>query len=147
MSYAAEIATALATPGGHLSLGRGGFTQHFGTARLSGYDCEAIKAEALAPGLLVIDSRTIPFELAAILAVCGPVVAVNQDTSPHPWHGFAYTPLSFVAAAHRRAGAEVVDIPDLPEADRWVDAHPPGPMADILQDWFQHVRRCGDSHG
>jgi hypothetical protein len=144
MSYAAEIATALATSGGHLSIGRGGFTLHFGNARLSGYECETIKAEALAAGLPVIDSRTIPFELAAVLAVSGPMVAVNQDPSPRPWHGFAYAPLSFVAAAYRRAGAEVVNIPDLPEADRWFDEHPPGPMADILQDWFQHVRQCGD---
>src|SRR3954469_7750726 len=45
MSYAAEIARALATPGGHLSIGRGGFTLHYGNARLSGYDCETIKAE------------------------------------------------------------------------------------------------------
>jgi hypothetical protein len=146
MSYAPEIAAALATPDGHLSIGRGGFTLHYGNARLSGYDCEAIKAEALRAGLSVMDSRTLPFEVAAVLAVCGPMVAVNQNPSPHPWHGFAYAPLSFVAAAYRKAGAEVANIAELPDADRWFDQHPPGPMADILRDWFQHVRRCGGSH-
>jgi hypothetical protein len=146
MSYAADIARALATPGGHLSIGRGGFTLHFGNARLSGYDCEAIKAEALTAGLPLIDSRTVPFELAALLAVCGPMVAVNQNPSPRPWHGFAYAPLSFVAAAYRKAGAEVANIAELRDADRWFDQHPPGPMADILRDWFEHVRRCGGSH-
>ncbi|MBV8914662.1 MAG: hypothetical protein JOZ05_16675, partial [Acetobacteraceae bacterium] len=72
MSYNAEIMTALATPGGHLSLGRGGFTLYFGNARLSGYDCETIKAEALTAGLALIDSRPAPFELVAVLAVSGP---------------------------------------------------------------------------
>jgi hypothetical protein len=48
--------------------------------------------------------------------------------------------LAFVAAAYRRAGAEVLNIPYLPEADRWFDQHPPGPMADMLQNWFEHVR-------
>jgi len=147
MSYATEITTALATAGRHLSIGRGGCALHFGNARLSGYDCETIKAEARAAGLPLIDSRTVPFELAVVLAVCGPMVAVNQKPSPRPWHGFAYAPLSFVAAAYRKAGAEVVTIPELPEADCWFDEHPPGPMAEILQEWFEHVRRCGPSDG
>ena len=144
MSCHAEIMTALATPGGHLSLGRGGFTLHFGHARLSGYDCETIKAEALTAGLALIDSRKAPFELVAVLAVSGPMVAVNQAPSPRPWHGFAYAPLSFVAAAYRVAGAEVANIPECSETGRWFDEHPPGPMAEILQDWLEHVRRCGE---
>lgn len=146
MSYATEIARALATPGGHLSVGRGGFVLHFENARLSGYDCDAIKAEAIAAGLPVIDSRDVPFELVVVLAVSGPMVAVNAAPSPRPWHGFAYAPLEFVAAAYRQAGAEVINLPGLPEADRWFDEHPPGPMADILRDWFDHVRGCGACH-
>lgn len=38
--YSADIAAALATPGGHLSIGRGGFTLHYRNgAMLSGYGC------------------------------------------------------------------------------------------------------------
>jgi len=55
--YDADIVRALRTPGGHLSIGRGGFTLHYEHARLSGYDCDVIKAAAVAAGLLVIDSR------------------------------------------------------------------------------------------
>ena len=55
--YDDYIARALATPGGHLSIGRGGFALHFENARLSGYDDDVIKAVAVAAGLPVIDSR------------------------------------------------------------------------------------------
>ncbi|MGE3874868.1 MAG: hypothetical protein AB7F74_18100 [Parvibaculaceae bacterium] len=49
--YKPDIDAALSTPGGHLSIGRGGFTLHFGNgARLSGYDIEPIKAECIAAG-------------------------------------------------------------------------------------------------
>lgn len=49
--YDAYIARALATDGGHLSIGRGGFVLYFGRgARLSGYDCETIKAACIAAG-------------------------------------------------------------------------------------------------
>lgn len=140
MTYEAQIAAALATQGGHLSIGRGGFTLHYGNARLSGYDIDAIKGEAIAAGLPVIDSRSVAWELAVALAVHGPMVAVNQAPNPRPWHGFAYAPLTAVAAAYRKAGAEVVNIAEDPEVDFWFDRHPPGPMADILQDWFEHVR-------
>jgi hypothetical protein len=58
--YETYIARALATPGGHLSIGRGGFTLHFENSRLSGYDCEFIKKVATDAGLPVIDSRMIP---------------------------------------------------------------------------------------
>ena len=99
MNYQEYIARALATEGGHLSVGRGGFTLHCGDARLSGYDCDTIKAEAIAAGLPVIDSRQVPF--VAVLAISGPMVAVNQPPSARPWHGLAYAPLSYVATAYR----------------------------------------------
>ena len=46
--YSADISKALATPGGHLMIGRGGFSLHYlneygGQGSLSGYDCEAVK--------------------------------------------------------------------------------------------------------
>jgi hypothetical protein len=57
------IASALRTEGGHLSIGRGGFTLYYaGGARLSGYDCEPIKPCCIAAGLPVIDSRMVTFE-------------------------------------------------------------------------------------
>jgi len=84
--YDDYIARALATPGGHLSIGRGGFVLHFENARLSGYDDDVIKPVAVAAGLPVIDSRIVPFELAAKLAVNGPMIAVNAEPSPRPWH-------------------------------------------------------------
>src|SRR3954466_5989275 len=72
---------------------------------------------AVAAGLPVIDSRMVPFERAAKLAVSGPLVAVNEPPSPRPWHGLSYAPLQAVAAAYRKAGAEVCNIPEHPEHD------------------------------
>ena len=146
MNYQEYIARALATEGGHLSLGRGGFVLHYDSARLSGYDCDTIKVEAIAAGLPVIDSREVPFELVAVLAISGPMVAVNQAPSARPWHGLAYAPLSFVATAYRRAGAEVHNIADAPDVAAWFDAHPPGPMADILRSWLEHMQRVAVLH-
>jgi hypothetical protein len=111
-NYKPDIARALATLGGHLQIGRGGFTLHFDNCRLSGYDCDTIKAEAIAAGLPVIDSRKLPFDIAALLAVSGPMITVNQPPSERPWHGFAYAPLAVVGTAYRHAGADVHNIPD-----------------------------------
>ena len=57
--YDAYIARALATEGGHLSIGRGGATLHFERGRLSGCSEDAIKTAAIAAGLPVIDSRNV----------------------------------------------------------------------------------------
>jgi hypothetical protein len=141
--YDTDIARALATPGGHLSLGRGGFTLHFENARLEGYECETVKKAAIAAGLPVIDSRCVPFELAAKLAVQGPMIAVNTPPSPRPWHGFSYAPLGAVAAAYRRAGAEVFNIPAFDEEEAVFNEAPSGPLGDLLDYWLDHVR----SHG
>jgi hypothetical protein len=114
-NYDEYITSALGTEGGHLSLGRGGFTLFYAPgARLSGYDCESIKACRIAGGLPVIDSRMVAFEDVVRLAVRGPMVAVAEEASPPPWHALAYAPLTAVAAAYRAAGAEVFN---LAEAD------------------------------
>ena len=123
--YDDYIRRALATPGGHLSIGRGGFILHFENSRLSGYDDDVIKAVAIAAGLPVIDSRMVPFELAAKLAVNGPMTAVNAEPSPRPWHALAYAPLAAVAAAYRKAGADVINVPEDPEYDGCFAAMPP----------------------
>jgi hypothetical protein len=112
--YGDYITSALQTKGGHLSIGRGGFTLQFGRgARLSGYDCESFKAGCIAAGLPVIDSRMVAFEDVVRLAVRGPMVAVGEEASPPPYHALSFAPLGVVAQAYRAAGAEVFNMPDL----------------------------------
>jgi hypothetical protein len=106
--YESWIARALATEGGHLSIGRGGFGLYYDRgAHLSGYDCETVKAACIAAGLPVIDSRRVDFAVVARLAINGPMTAVGEPSSPPPYHAFSYAPLAVVAAAYRAAGAEV----------------------------------------
>lgn len=110
--YSADIAAALATPGGHLSIGRGGFSLHYSNgSMLSGYVCEAIKAQCIAAGLPVIDSRCIAFDVVVQLTLGGPLVAVGREPGPGPWHGLAYAPLHAVAIRYAAAGAEIRNIP------------------------------------
>ena len=114
--YEEYIARALATQGGHLSIGRGGATLYFERGCLSGCHEDRIKAEAMAAGLPVIDSRLVPFNLVLDLAVRGPMVAVGEPPSPPPYHAFAYAPLAVVLEAYRAAGAEVFNAPAVPES-------------------------------
>jgi len=109
--YDEYIASALRTEGGHLSIGRGGFTLYYaGGARLSGYDCERVKACCIAAGLPVIDSRMVAFEDVVRLAVRRPMAAVGEKASPPPYHALSYAPLVVLASACRAAGAEVFNI-------------------------------------
>lgn len=113
--YSADIAKALATPGGHLSIGRGGWTLHYvneygGESRLSWYVADQIKAQAIAAGLPVIDSRGIAFDAVAKLAISGPMVAVGRKPDPSPWHALSYAPLIEVARAYAAAGGEVYNL-------------------------------------
>jgi hypothetical protein len=112
--YAEYITRALATEGGHLSIGRGGATLYFERGWLSGCHEERIKAEAIAAGLPVIDSRSVPFDRVRDLAVRGPMVAVGEPPSPPPYHAFTYAPLAVVLEAYRAAGAEVFNVPAVP---------------------------------
>jgi len=111
--YGDYIARALATPGGHLSIGRGGVTLYFGRSRLSGCHTEAIKTQAIAAGLPVIDSRSVPFAMVWELAVRGPMVAVDEPPSAPPYHALSSAPLAVVAQAYRAAGAEVFNLPPI----------------------------------
>ena len=111
--HADMIAKALATEGGHLSIGRGGFTLHYARgATLSGYDCEPIKAACIAAGLPVIHSRCVDFGAVAKIAISGPMVAVGERPRPAPWHAFAYAPLATIVELYRQAGAEISNAPD-----------------------------------
>ena len=110
--YDDYVASALCTEGGHLSIGRGGFILYYAHgARLSGYDCEQVKACCTAGGLAVIDSRMVAFEDVVRLAVRGPMAAVGEEASPPPYHALSYAPLAVLANAYRAAGAEVFNIP------------------------------------
>ena len=110
--YDDYVASALGTEGGHLSIGRAGFTLYYAHgARLSGYDCEQVKVCCIAAGLPVIDSRLVAFEDVVRLAVRGPMAAVGEEASPPPHHALSYAPLSLLANAYRAAGAEVFNIP------------------------------------
>jgi hypothetical protein len=117
--YDDYIASALRTEGGHLSIGRGGFTLYYARgATLSGYDCESIKACSIAAGVPVIDSRMVAFDEVVRLAVRGPMAAVGEEPSPPPYHAFSYAPLVALAGAYRQAGAEVFNVAGLEMAER-----------------------------
>ena len=108
----ARISEALRTPGGHLSIGRGGYTLYFnGSSRLQGYDCDQMREACVARGLPVIDSRIVPFDVVWDLAVKGPMVAVGRAADVAPWGAFSSAPLQAVADAYRAAGAEVFNLP------------------------------------
>lgn len=109
--YSGAIAKALATQGGHLLIGRGGFSLQYENGWLSGYDCETVKAAAVAAGLPVIDSRKVDFGKVADLAIRGPITAVGRSADPPPWGALSYAPLATVAEAYARAGAEVHNLP------------------------------------
>ncbi|MGG5889989.1 hypothetical protein ACLF3G_22905 [Falsiroseomonas sp. HC035] len=117
--YGRYIREALITEGGHLAIGRGGFTLYFARGEyLSGHDCETIKAACIAARLPVIDSRGLEFEVVCDLAVRGPMVAVGEPASALPWGAFSYAPLAAVADAYRAAGAEVWNLPAAAPAAR-----------------------------
>ena len=79
---------------------------------LSGYDCDAIKAQSNAAGLPVIDSRCVAFDVVVQLTLGGPLVAVGRAPEPAPWHGLSYAPLHAVAR-YAAAGAEIRNIPEV----------------------------------
>ncbi|MBA5775549.1 hypothetical protein H2509_00245 [Stappia sp. F7233] len=118
--YGADIAKAIATPGGYLKIGRGGFSLHYlnaygGQSSLSGYDCDTVKLQTIAAGLPVIDSRCVDFDKVTRLVISGPMICVGGAPEPEPWGAFSYAPLIEVARAYAAAGAEVYNL-DLEEA-------------------------------
>ena len=121
--YGHYIREALITEGGHLAIGRGGFTLYFARgAYLSGHDCETIKLACITAGLPVIDSRALPFEVVSDLAVRGPMVAVGEPASPPPW-GPSPTRRSWlsrmpIARPGRRCGTSLLPHPRRAESER-----------------------------
>ena len=111
-SDAERIARALSVEGGHLGIGRGGYTLYYARGcTLSGYDVAAMKAACIAAGLPVLDSRMVDFNTACDLAIKSPMIAVGEPASSPPWHAFAHAPLAHVAGLYRAAGAEVTNLP------------------------------------
>lgn len=109
--HADRIARALRTAGGHLAIGRSGFTLWYDRGcRLSGGDETDILAACRAAGLPVIDSRPVPFEALTQLVLSGSMVAVGEPPGAPPYHGLSYAPLAVVAAAYRAAGAVVLNL-------------------------------------
>ena len=109
------IAQALSVEGGHLGIGQGGYTLYFARgSKLSGYDVEAMKAECIAAGLPVVDSRNLPFEVAWKPAVSGPMIAVGEPSSLPPHGPLSYAPFAVVAEVYRAAGADVHNLPLVP---------------------------------
>ena len=85
-----------------------------------------------------------PFELAAKLAVKGPMIAVNEAPRPRPWHALSYAPLAAVAAAYRKAGAEVFNVVEEVEYDAVFDGLPRGPESQLVDFWLNYVRAHGE---
>lgn len=139
--YDESIAQAKATKGGHLYIGRSGFTLCYGSSWLSGYGCDHIKALCIAAGLPVIDSRAVSIDLVTKISVSGPMIAVNAEPDPRPWHALSYTPIRSVAAAYRRVGAEVLNIEESSFDERgFADLTNPS-LAALIDGWLAYVRR------
>jgi hypothetical protein len=108
------IERAKETEGGHLTIGRGGFTLHFDDGcTLSGYDIDRIKALCIAAGLPVIDSLCVAFDTVAELAISGPMVAVGSAPKFFLSRAFSYVALDEWVAAYRAAGAEIYNMPEV----------------------------------
>ena len=111
-----DIKQALETPGGHLSIGEYGATLHYGDCRCSGFNGDEIKAQAIAAGLPVIDTRGMPRDAMTRLAIAAPLIAVNRQPDELPWDGISHARLDLVAEAYRRAGADVSNVATPPDA-------------------------------
>ena len=105
------ITQALAVQGGHLAIGRGGFTLHFKRgATLSGYDSDDMKARCIARGLPVIDTREIPIDILTVEVIRNPLIAVDEEPDPEPWGGLDKAPLAAIARRNHELGAAVFNV-------------------------------------
>jgi len=107
------ISKARETAGGHLSVGRGGCSLHIDDGQtLSGCDIDNMKQLCIDSGLPVIDSRRVPFDTVADLAINGPMVAVGSAPRFFPSRAFSYVSLQEHVAMYRAAGAEIHNMPE-----------------------------------
>ena len=111
------VRKTLATPGAHVSVGRGGTTIHFARgATLSGgaFERMATARVLVEMGLPLIDTTTAPDPWRVVAL---PLVAVGEAADAPPWHGLSRVPLPVYAARAEALGATVRNL-DL-------DAHAP----------------------
>ena len=107
------IQKAKETSGGHLTVGRGGYTLHIEDGHtLSGYNIDRVKQLCIDAGLPVIDSRCVPFDAVAELAISGPMVAVGSAPRFFISRAFSYVSLSEWVESYRAAGAEIHNMPE-----------------------------------
>lgn len=111
--YTSYLDQSLSTEGGHLWIGHGGTTLYFGRGSMRVYDTEVIKGQALAKGVAIIDSRSVPFAAVWDLAVKGPMAAVGRPASPAPWDALSFVPLDVIARSYGAAGATLFNLPDI----------------------------------
>ena len=105
------VTQALAVQGGHLAIGRGGFTLHFKRgATLSGYDSDDMKGRCVARGLPVIDTRAIPPDVLSVEVLRNPSIAVDEEPDPEPWSGLDKAPLAAIARRYHELGAAVFNV-------------------------------------
>ena len=101
------------TIGGHLSVGGHGYTLHIADGhRLSGYDIDTMKQLCIDVGLPVIDTRCLPFDVMADLAIAGPMVAVGSAPRFVICRALSYVSLQEWVAIYRAAGAEIHNMPE-----------------------------------
>ncbi len=105
------ITQALAVQGGHLTIGRGGYTLHFKRgATLSGYDTDEMKDRCITAGLPVIDTREIPLDILTVEVIRNPLIAVDEETDPEPWGSLNKAPLAAIARRYHELGAAVFNV-------------------------------------
>jgi hypothetical protein len=80
---------------------------------LSGYGIDEMKQLCIDAGLPVIDSRPVPFDVVAELAISGPMVAVGAEPRVVLSRAFSYVTLEEWVASYRATGAEVHNMPEV----------------------------------
>lgn len=105
------VRLALATEGGHVSIGHGGASVHYAhepgaAATLSGYSlthCYTALA-AMVAGAPWVDTRPVADVGRLIRA---PMIACGRAADPRPWHGLSFAPRAHVFETLRRLGAHL----------------------------------------
>ncbi|MDD2878333.1 MAG: hypothetical protein PHT60_14025 [Acidiphilium sp.] len=111
------IARTRSVKGGHLFIGTSEYTLYCGQGRtLSGYDCDSMKASALAAGIPIIDARTADQDAFLSLVFNGPMIAVGEEPRFFMCNALSYESLPVMAARYHAIGATIHNIPETQEA-------------------------------
>lgn len=93
--------------GGMVFIGHGGWVVHMHNRRVSGYDIDEVKPEAIRSGCVVVDVRTIEYGKLVEVVLKMPILAVGEVADPLPYHSLSKAPLDYIVGQYRAAGAEV----------------------------------------